>query len=154
MSAKGNEVRRVPLATVQIIGEIIDRRGYFGKEKLLPVVCEELEQLWPEPEWEAQAAAAGLATTAQIETAIEAYWLALDEGRIASNQAHSRNISDGALNLIGKVARRIGSKNRSDILEAVCVNLETRFHGESAGVTPAADEHPDNQRHTLRDRSL
>lgn len=131
VGTKENQARRVPLATVQIISDIIDRRGYFGREKLMRVVCEELERLWPEDEWEAKAEEAGLSTTAQINTAIEAYWLALEEGRIASNKAHSRNISDGTINLIGEVARSIGSKDRIDILEAVCDHLESRFHGKS-----------------------
>lgn len=121
----------VSFTTVQIISDIVNRRGFFSRDKLIGVVSEEIERLWPEESWEDEAKRAGLATTKQIRTAIDAYWLAVAEKRIAPNPPHTTTISNGAISMIEEVAGKAATMDRMDILEAVCEDLQARFSGDS-----------------------
>jgi len=121
----------VPSATVRIISDIIDKRGVFCREKLLDIICEELEGMWPGDEWEKKAAEHQLGTTKQIQLAIDAYWNAINESAFSPELFHNHTVSDGALTLIGEVVRATAPKTRKETLVAVCECLQEKYRGKS-----------------------
>ncbi len=117
----------VPESTLEIIDRVIEKCGVCSREKILEAVCEELEELWPEDRFEAEAERAQLATTKQIQIAIDEYFLAVGKNRFVPRRSQARKITDGILTIIGEAAAGIESNDRLDILDAVCDQLEARF---------------------------
>lgn len=115
----------IPNATIDFVSGIISDSNTTEESQYFRVVNEKIIELKAnEPDWDNKAKDLQLETPNQIRIAIMAYV----ERKCKEKP---RRISEGVMPLIHEIAQQIHSEDQSDLLEAVCERLESKFHGES-----------------------
>jgi len=122
-------VNDVPRKAIDIISSVANKYGIISRARLVEVVCEELETMWSEDCWEERAQEVQLGTTGQISDAVDLYYSELES--LTTEQMQCRNVSEGALRLVGEAMRTVGSSDRIRLLDTICDELEKKFQGKT-----------------------
>lgn len=122
-------VNDTPGKAIEIVHSVASKYGVISRAKLVEAVCEELETMWTEDCWEERAQEIQLGTTGQISCAVDLYCAELES--LTAEQMQCRNVSEGALRLVGEAVRLVGITDRIKLLDTVCSILEKKFQGKT-----------------------
>lgn len=123
---------------LEIIGEIADRKKIYSEDQLFPIVCEELETMWPDELWDLYAEKAGLQTTHQIKNAISLYVKCCNWADILEeNHDDVRYVSENAIQLIHEIACSIKTIDKDLLFNAICKHFDNERGNNSRSLNSA-----------------